>query len=34
MIRDINKNKGLRELSRLNYKKVYIGIRKIKEERK
>jgi hypothetical protein len=31
--RDINKNKGLRGLPRLNYKEVYVGTRKTKKER-
>jgi hypothetical protein len=33
-MRDINKNKGLRGLPRLNYKEVYAGTRKTEEERK
>jgi hypothetical protein len=33
-MRDINKNKRLRGLPRLDYKEVYVGTRKTKEERK
>jgi hypothetical protein len=33
-MRDINKNKGLRGLSKLNYKEIYADTRKTKKKRK